>query len=643
MAIRTKTIRYPLSVLTASVASTVTATFATITIDIPETNTVTFRSCWTENTCRGNETTTMVAVTSATTTGKLGAATAATQTGTPSYSIPQSKRQTQIYFHDLTSHFVSNWSGTSMTFVGTMAQTGPATINHTGELVITYSFDDASGANTRVKTAYIPLESNTGVLTSTLASVGSTQIPNLSTFCPEASKTFKKVWLRILASEGATNTTTFALAGALDAAGETQLTGTLTQNVGTDTALKVIWDITGMTTNATHDLKLRSNATTSRINHPAVVLCVTYTYDHSTTTSLLNSVQIDLDVSLAQWVSGASATNKSRLYKKFFVEEASPSLVQSGVLISYFTDTTATDVGFNIACGSQTTRAYTANTAANLAGQIHMIQRIDSGGAQGAGISIARGENTFQCDVFRSSYASALACIVGQATLFLNYTSTLHASGAEVHNHTVEKLVQSTITSGADGIGSSVATTPIQETTYWLTAIGMHAIHRLQQTEWGVNYALEVLSGELEGAGWRHIMSASHYEGVQWFEYSTDLSMYFDRYAGDPVRERLDPTASRKFKCQGFYNAWGGMTTRATYHAITFSVSTPTGITLSASGTITAKAFRADTDEIVGSNTRAGDGTITVTVYDNTASNYYLNCVDSGTGNAGRSIVGTPT
>ena len=206
MTIRTKTIEYAFPASEASVAAAGARAFTTLTIYIPETSSRTFRSCFVICYVQDNVTTAASPV-SWRIQARL-AAIALDTTGdgaTVTDTITNSGEQCSwIFTRDVTSLFTANFgAGTSQTFDVTLTIATSSTINASCKVVITYDYDDS--ATTRVKTVKIPIESAIGARTTSLVQIGSNQIPNLSTFCPEASKTFRDIFFEIYEFKGIFN------------------------------------------------------------------------------------------------------------------------------------------------------------------------------------------------------------------------------------------------------------------------------------------------------------------------------------------------------------------------------------------------------------------------------------------------------
>ena len=109
---------------------------------------------------------------------------------------------------DFTSYFQANFSsGSSQTctlelYTDQSSGTTLGNSNVTAELILTYDYDDA--AATQIKTVYIPLESPLASIGTTLAEIGTNQIPQLTGsggFLREASPTIRDYYFVIESNE----------------------------------------------------------------------------------------------------------------------------------------------------------------------------------------------------------------------------------------------------------------------------------------------------------------------------------------------------------------------------------------------------------------------------------------------------------
>jgi hypothetical protein len=397
MTVRQKTVEYPFVTLVTDLATNTTlgtATrhdFAAITLDIPENSSRTFRSVIVQVTVRDR-----FAVVTNITAWRIGiklAAVAFTDTDVTQTLTNSGDHMSFVFHTDVTSYFTTNFgSGASQTCqVGVAFATAAANTvqSVTAKLIVTYDYDD-SGQDTRVKTVRIPLDGPLALLTATLAEIGTNQVPNLDSFLPESTKSYKHIWFESSFNDAGNATTDFNLALALDAEAES-VRGTLEQALNTAVWGFDIWVRNDMTTNATHAFKARSSLI-SRFSGIGFVLCVTYTYSHTSSSTFINSLIFPFFAEPG-FMPQSSGTN-NRVSQEFWIEEPTTiTLVQSGALFHYTSQGGQT---INVAFGSQTTRAYVITAGSAQAGGGSFSHRFDSGSAGGSGISLARGKRRYR-------------------------------------------------------------------------------------------------------------------------------------------------------------------------------------------------------------------------------------------------------
>lgn len=620
MALRTKTIEYAFPSRTTSVASATRYDWSAITLYIPETSSRTFRSVILEIGIRGNET--VAASITAWLLGiKLGAAAFSDVTTTLTLTN-SGDQQSHVFTRDVTSYFTTNFgAGSSQTCQAGVTITGIATVPAYAKLIITYEYDD-SAATTRVKTVRIPLESNTAQLTATLASIGSNQIPALDTFLPEASKVYREVWFESYYNDGGNSTTSFALALALDAEAEVTR-GSLQQTLNTAVFGKDIWVRNDMTTNAVHDFKARSNAVASRFSLLSVVLYVTYEYNHSTSTSIINSLVMPFADDCG-FVGNTTAADKSRFARMVRIEEPGTiTMVQSGCLCFCIHSGT---VNLSLLAGAQTARTYALTAGSTQSGPYAVAHRIDSGSGGGAWGTLARGRNTINFD--RYSDAVGAGSNFG-ALLFLNYTSGKHTDGDGAHNHSTcwSLFDMNNAMSTQRDISAPNRLFNIPETSYYITGLSTELIGTvLASGTFGGCFEAELGSGEGAQAGWDTLQSWTYISdaevGVLWMIAASRDN--FNRWTGSP-EGLMDIETTRQYRvCNPDAIDVGGRSW-LTYHSIATTVSGT--ISGSGGGTVNLELHDYNGNKIL-STSRVGDGAYSFTWLDD-VDNVYVTAYES--------------
>jgi len=604
VALRTKTVEYPFPTNAAPLAAATRLDFAAVTVYLPENSSRTFRSVIVEVYARDGATT-ATSMTSYLIGVKLGAAafSDATQTTTMTNT---GENQAWMFRRDVTSYFTSNYgSGTSQTCQVGIQFGASATSNQHAKLIITYEWDDAS-QDTRVKTVRIPLESNTGALTTSLVERGTNQVPDLDALLPEASKTYRQVWFEVEGSECTNGTTDSSLGLALDA--EASDDDAVHENaLNSAVYYRRLWVRNDMDTSVAHAfLAKTSNATSAPYCSLAVTLCVTYEYDHSTTTSVMNSLVLAMPVPRGH--AGPSSTNKSRAQRTVCIEEPGTiTLAQSAVRLYGNAFTTA---NLSILVGSQTARTYTVYAGNYVGCGDYCVQhRVDSGSAQGAALTLARGENTVTLDFYRATNPLN----VGAAYLILNYTSDVHADGDAVHNHTTWwSILGSQTFSTTDDLSSAFAPN-IPETNWYATGIGVEAI-TVSNAPGSFAAQAVAASGEAAGAGLATLVAQVGYNDFElgvsrFFEPCSDVFQQCSLYR-PPEAMALETT--RVYKAGSQFMV-ANLAMVLTYHSI-FDWAVAGDVTgYGGTGTgLTVDIHRADTGVKVGETTTTAGAFSTV-------------------------------
>ena len=623
MALRTKTIEYAFPLNTAIVATAVARTWTAVTVNIPETTSRTFRSVIVEYNAF-DAATAAASVTAVNLSIDVGAAAASAATVTQ--TIANSGENQSFYFtKDATAYFQTNFTGTSQVITPAMTVTGIATQNASCKIIITYEFED-SAQTTRIKTVKIPMDGNQTSTTTGFANLGgqTNQIPALDTFLPEASKVYRSIFFEIHTNTG----TSAAASSTLDMSydGGTTTVSDLTHAATLNSAVYYhrIDDLTG--TLNTSIAGTVSAKVTSLTGKPCPclsgVLVVTYEYNHSTSTRIINSIQFPI-MDEAGYSGGTVIGNASRFKREVSVQEPGTiTLLQSGIMAT-FNSSGATTVSFLV--GTQASRNY-AFAATARSGSLAFMRRFDAASAGGvAGMTLARGANTLTIDWFTTSVAAGTAASNMSGMCYLNYSSDKHTDGDMVHNHTTFWITRAHSTGNLLPVVQAAAlTTPIiQATNYWLTGAGYQIILHPStgSAALGIAILAEVQPAEAEAAGWRPM-----YNSI--IETDAEIAPYimfararddYKRWTSDPDTGRLNIETVRDYRydCNVATGAFWQMSKFITYHAITYSISGT--ISNSTGGTVTITAYRVSDGLDLGTTTRVGNGTYTLVWHDNTS------------------------
>jgi hypothetical protein len=627
MAIRLKTVQYSYPVL-ASLTNNTLTNMTQITVYLPETGTKTFRKVIAKVT--GDDIVTVTGGSIATRTVNLRLGAAGYTSNSNANTLTNSGENLSVYYSaDFTSHFTTNWTGTSMTcdVQVLMNQSTGTTLNMVNVCVtldITYEYDDTS--TTQVKTVWIPLNAPLIALAIAKPGTATDTIPALDTYLPEASKTYRNMYITVQGNEARNAATTdHTLSLQIDAL-TAQTSGAYAGALATDRWYRYIWNMTslGMTTNATHGFYMW--ASVARANHPQVWMTVTYEFNATTTTSVMNSLMLPMEFNSP--MGGITASDYQRATLELYVEE--PATITLQRLAAFlFWDQSGNIGGLNARVGTGSFVTYT-DTASVLAGGNGCMIRND------AGATLARGKNTLQADIYRTDTADLGENVC--AFWIVNYTSGKHANGVGVHNKTVFWNLSTTGTAAAAETNTIAATAPsIPEANYFLTAMGTRYEYISSSTgsPAGVSVLVERLAAE-GGIKWEKayidIGETDPEVGVHTcYSQVTDL---FFRWVGDANSTRFGLQTARRWRTLLSNNCTGFDTLELmfTYHSITYTVADSVS---GFSGTVYLDLCRTSNDDMVLASTRSGDGSFSFTWYDNTE--YLFISASDGSNVVGRS------
>lgn len=525
---------------------------------------------------------------------------------------------------DFTSHFTTNYPAADSTtlaisvYFDISTGTGLNVRNVSALIAITYEYDDT--AATQYATAIVPMESLAAALTTTVGSqIGTNQIPQLTgaggLLENIAGVTVRQQFFLVEGNvEGGGSASATTLNVRVDTGGATHTFGASTPTLASD-RFHTFVHIESPSAGAAHQWQAWCT-TTGRFNHCCHTMYVTYQFTLSGTTEFLNSILLPFE--LPSPMGGTAAADDSRFERTLFVEEpATITLKQSAYRVHFIPGAGALG-GLNSRAGSQAFRAYTP-AAAVICGGSCFQQRIDSGSAQGAGITLARGKNTITIDIYRTD-ATDLGWNVS-GCIILNYKSAVSSQGIGAHNHTTVWGINMDWDAALTSLRESTASAPIIPEANWrATGLGYQMVHWDAGATNSLVFMAEVLSGEGAGDGWRDLYADQMIKDAE----RACQIIYcrarddFQRWPLDTDTNRMALETTRKYRYTNVATCAKGVVMLLTYHAITFTVAGD--VTGSAGGTVDIDAYTEDGNEVthIGSTSRTGNGAYSVTWYDNT-------------------------
>lgn len=619
MATRLKTIEYSFPVLASLVDNTLTS-LTQISVYIPEaSSTVTFKKV-TAIASAMQTATSFGPVTTRQLECRLGLA---AYTGHTNSNVYNGSGEDIFCYHalDLTSHFTTNWSGTSMTmdaqvlFDGTATAVAWTNVNVT--VRITYEYQDS--VTTQIKTVRIPLDCPTGALGTSKPGAALATIPNLSTELPEDSKNFRNVHIviqgnRAIVTGGVDHTLSMQLDN-----GFTLTTGIFEGGQNTDYFFRYVWDVASvLNTSSSMGFYLWSNAT--KFNHLQAWLVVTYEFDATASNNTFVSVMLPMDV--ASPMGGQTAADFQRATRELWIQE--PGTITTKQIAFYsFWEQSGPITGLSMRIGTGSFVSYT-DTAAVLAGSNAAMVRNDSA------FSLTRGRNIFNFDAYRTDAINLGDCISG--FWIINYTCSKPSQGCGAANQTIFWNLGPVF----DGAGSTTYDSPaisgsvsIPGTDYFINAMGIHYGNVTLSSGQGAGAVVfaEILSAE--GGGWSPAYVSTGYSDAETGlrNYYSQIRSIFKRWSDDVDSSRVQISTSRRWRA--VVGTGGSVVTTAfhyldlifTYHSISYTVSG--NITNSGGGTVNVSLCRAFSNalnpgEKVLATTRSGDGSYSFEWFDNT-------------------------
>lgn len=647
MALATKTVRYGWGSLTTATADLVESSLGTKTVYLPEVTGRVIRSAFVIFSGQDVITATGGSVNRIQVSVGIDAV-ANSVVNDVAATIANTGENIALHWHaDFTAYFATNFTGTShaVEMLWLQSQNTGTTAgyrNVSAELFITYEYDDA--ATTQIKSVVLPIESVVGALaTASLTEWGTNQIPQLTGaggILPEASVVIRDYYFVLEGNEcNAAGVTDFTLELALDAEAAAPF-GAQETALSSDRFCRFIWDRSSSipTTTVTHQFKARSNAQ-ARFNHMSAQLVVTYEFapPAAGANRTINSILVPF--ALPPPIGGTAAADNSRVRLKVRIDEPGTITMRPSA-VQLFVEAAAAIAGLNVRAGAQAYRAYTHNVA-TACGSAVLQHRIDSGAAGGAALTLARGDNLIDIDVYRTDTADLGVGVCG--FLVLNYESDTSTGGVSRHSRTTWWHLNRTSTVAAAALTTVAAAAPvIAETQHTQVAIGWLSYILEAGATNKYQLTAELFSGEHDGDGWYAIDSGETVTdaelGVMVQVFSAS-GRFFERWWADTETERAVLETARRYRLWNLVaSRWTSLLMVVSYHSQVFQVAG--NVTDAGGGTVNLEVYRASDGRFLGSTSRVGNGAYTIDVPVDDAC--FVEARESGS-LLGRSDDGTPT
>ena len=457
MATRIKTVQYHFPVL-ASLANNTLTNLPQLSITLPE-NSKQFRSVFIKVTADDIITATGGSISTKTINLRLGSA--SYTSSSDATAVGHTGENISWVFHsDFTNHFISNWSGTSMTcdVQVLINQTTGTTLGFTNvcaTLYITYEFDDTS--TTQIKTVYIPLAQIIGALPTSKPGTAQGIIPALNSYLPENSKTYINTAICFWGNTNAASTTDHSVTMQIDS-DSSITTGNYEAALSSDRYTEFHWVNPSFDTSTTHNFFIwTSVGGVTRHHNPLLFMVVTYTFNATNTTRVMNSVLLPFfDEPLSN-----NSTIPNSVETELSVQEPNVTLERLGLLVWYQNHNSTNNTFARIGSGSFV-GAFSTGGSAVICGN-HTFMLINN---NPTGITFQRGTVRLFFEFYNTGTYKHNH-IVGM--WILNYSSGVSSFGLNAHNKTIFNAIDANLLSVAfRTTPSRVPLGYIPETNYYL-------------------------------------------------------------------------------------------------------------------------------------------------------------------------------
>lgn len=529
-----------------------------------------------------------------------------------------------VWKQDMTAQFTSYWgaSTTNLPVNATIQINGKVASsnihNPSIETFITYTYDDTS--STKVKTVLIPLDCPTGNISVTNTTY--TTVPALDTYLPEASKTYRNIYV-VLQGNGSlgANANLHCLVG--------NITNTFAQdpnNLASDIFMKKIMNCDGLigNTSVSHNFQLGTSLAAGKYAHWQAWMVVTYEYDEASTTRIMNSLQLPMEVDSP---AGMNASSYARGTRELWIQEPGTITTERVAFYSFWNEIAAVGTpSMRIGTGSFVN--YT-DVLVQVGGSDAAMTRNDSA------FTLVHGRNSMNFDVYRTDTADFMWNVSG--FFIVNYTSDKPAAGSCSANKTIRNTVVSMGTGIA--ISNSVTTwagAQFPETSYFISAFGTEMNFYANSTAILCGFTIRVEKTSAEGGvewmpGYRDICQSDPENGVM-YNYS-QMRENFKRWGGDVNSDRVDVKGSRRIEVYTTgtttgATGWHSLDILYTYHSLIYNVAGT--VANSAGGNVVLSLCRSNTGEIVLKQNVAANGSFNFVWYDNTEPLFVSAVGDSG-------------
>ena len=570
MATRFKTVEYVFDSITAATVSSTRYNFAQTFITMPEINSRTFTSVYTELTFRDSATASNTNMTGWLASAVLNGVSAADKN--TSITMNNSRNRFWYFPNDWTALFNNSilTSTTGATWIFVFALSGSAVSannianNISCKTIITYQYND-SGQDQFIKTVRIPIESLSGVPANTMVQIGNNQVPALDTFLPEGGKLYRDIWFELMYIDNNSAGNNEKIVMALDSENP-HVTDNYINILNNRTNISYIWkrwnsiSATNISTSATHQFNISATVSNSMCN-PGAIMGVTYEYSLSSSTAVMNSLVFPLSNDLtSQLIGGTISSQYSRAIRSFYIcDPLTTTLQQSGILWKWNYNGVA---NIYTRIGNQNWWPMSPGVGGTIYGYATSIMRFDSSATGGSGLTLVRGINNLTADLYSAGAGNSTLLQTGvNGLIFLNYISGISGGTDQTNTHTV---LVNTLTGTVSGNAGTPSITAVPISASVLALIPETDIYLVDNS-----YRFPIINSSFDAFTYQRLLpfvfsvSANgeynhnwlpinsiftYYAGYQYDNYYFTLTPYFKNNFKDTFTQKLTLTSFRAYK-----------------------------------------------------------------------------------------------
>jgi hypothetical protein len=430
------------------------------------------------------------------------------------------------------------------------SNTSSAAYNYTAKLFATYEHENNN--NTYIKTAIIPFNSPTSSLGITGINTSSfidyiPQLTGVGGFLPESNVVIRDYFIEIEGNETTGAGINIFLTSSITSSTYNSVYqfGLIQRALQSDRFDRFMYSIPTSSlpdTTVTHSLNLAANTATA-FRHISPSLYVTYEYDKTTTSKILNTILIPeyINSPLGYPVEPSS----SFVDKTFRILDNNLELKQSALRLNWFD--TATITTLRIKTGGQSSFKTYNDFGSAICGMKNVQHRIDSGAEYGSGFTLVRGLNEISSSIFTTSTTQNASNVTG--LYIINYHSDVPSTG--IDNSTKFHIFSDRTFTSAVNNTSLLYTSSIPLTVSSSTYIidNGNIFYNLVQNPQGYTYDAKILPNE-NGVGYKNIYNDVVITDVELgSSYSIiEYKDYFARYSEAPSSSYLNPWINRQFR-----------------------------------------------------------------------------------------------